>query len=146
MSARSYCGSKLALCSATVFPAVRHCCAHDEQSQIVVGLSRLFACLDVERHFQFDTVETVTFDYCNLALIVGASSPQTEQKNNIFITLDLDENHIAFDFCGIRFQIHASGRAFRLAGDEIKPAVVLGAFNEIVHDETTSQMDFRVRA
>lgn len=57
-----------------------------------------------------------------------------------------DEHCTAFHFGRISFQIHADGRALGFTGGEIKPTVVLGTFDEMVHHEAAGQMDLGVGA
>src|ERR1043166_9346658 len=44
------------------------------------------------------------------------------------------------------FEVHAGWCAHGLAGGEVEPAVVLWAFDQVVHHESAREVDFRMRA
>ena len=70
----------------------------------------------------------------------NASAP--EYRNSA----DIDEDGTAFYLHGIGLQIDADRGAQRLSGLVVEPAIVLGAFDYVVHDQPLLQMHLLVGA
>src|SRR5437868_11455596 len=64
----------------------------------------------------------------------------------LFRSTDVDECLAVLDFHRISLEIDAGGRTHGLASSVVETAIVLGAFNDVIHDQTVRKVDFLMRA